>query len=79
MAAASSDWLSPQDVGDLAGGFSAAFIRTEIHAGQIKATYFLSRRGRLGRWRIQRDDAIAYVRRITASQTAITDSSEITP
>lgn len=58
-------WLTPQEVGHLAGGFSAAFIRLEIKAGMLKATYALSRRGRLGRYRIRQDDADAYCQRLS--------------
>jgi hypothetical protein len=30
-------WLTPQEVGQMAGGFTAAFIRLEIKAGALKA------------------------------------------
>ena len=52
-------WLTPQEVG-LMTGFSASFIRGEIKAQQLPAQLVLSRPGKLGRWRIHRDDAIAY-------------------
>lgn len=54
-------WLTPQEVGNLAGGFSATFIRLEIKAGALPATLVTSRRGKLGRWRIKAVDAKAYV------------------
>jgi hypothetical protein len=31
-------WLTPQEVGNMAGGFTAQFIRMEIKAGLIKVT-----------------------------------------
>jgi hypothetical protein len=54
-------WLTPQEVGNLAGGFSAQFIRLEIKAGIIPAVLVVSKRGRLGRYRIKAEDARAYV------------------
>jgi hypothetical protein len=61
-------WLTPQEVGQMAGGFTAAFIRLEIKAGALKADYLLSKRGRLGRYRIRLDDARAYTMRLSQPQ-----------
>lgn len=56
-------WLTPQEVGLLCG-FSASFIRGEIHARALPATLIPSRAGKLGRWKIHRDDAVAYAVRL---------------
>lgn len=53
------DWMTPQEVGQLLG-FSAQFIRNEIKAGELKAELIWSLAGKLGRYRIRRDDADAY-------------------
>lgn len=52
-------WLTPQEVGNLTG-FSASFIRTEIKAKALPAQFVLSRSRKAGRWRVHRDDAVAY-------------------
>ena len=52
-------WLTPQEVGNMVG-FSAAFVRGEIQAKVLPAQLVMSRAGKLGRWRIHRDDAQAY-------------------
>jgi hypothetical protein len=57
-------WLTPQEVGNLAGGFTAQFIRMEIKAGIIPAKLVISKRGRLGRYRIKLVDAQAYVNQL---------------
>jgi hypothetical protein len=57
-------WLTPQEVGNLAGGFSAQFIRLEIKAKELPAVLVMSRRGKLGRYRIKAEDARAYVTRL---------------
>lgn len=57
-------WLTPQEVGNMVGGFTATFIRGEIKAGVLKATLVMSRAGKLGRWRIRLDDARAYAARL---------------
>jgi hypothetical protein len=41
-------------------GFSASFIRNEIHARELPAQAIPSRAGKMIRFRIHRDDAIAY-------------------
>jgi hypothetical protein len=64
-------WLTPQEVGNMAG-FSAQFIRDEIRGGELKATLCMSRRGKLGRWRIRLDDARAYVVRLQTHATHVT-------
>ena len=56
-------WLTPQEVGELTG-FSAAFIRKEIAAQALPAAYVAPRGGKLGRYRIHRDDAKAYAIRL---------------
>lgn len=57
-------WLTPQEVGNMAGGFSAQFIRLEIRAGALQATLVRSQRGKLGRYRIRLADAQAYVNQL---------------
>ena len=57
-------WYTPQEVGQMAGGFSAKFIRDEIEAGLLRAEYCLSQRSRFGRWKIRQEDAIEYVARL---------------
>jgi hypothetical protein len=68
------DWLTPQEVGNMAGGFSAKFIRDEIRAKELPATLCMSRRGKLGRYRIKLEDAQAYVVRF---QTVLSAPSEL--
>jgi hypothetical protein len=60
---AKSPWLTPQEVGVMVG-FSAQFIRMEIKAHALPAQFVVSQRGRLGRYRIHQDDAIAYAIRL---------------
>jgi hypothetical protein len=59
-------WLSPKEVGDIAGGFSAKFIRAEIKANVLPAIWAPSNgtKAKLGRYRIKREDAEAYVERL---------------
>jgi len=52
-----SDWLTPQEVGNLVGGFSAQFIRNEIKAGELQARYVRSRSGKMGYYRVRLADA----------------------
>jgi hypothetical protein len=52
-------WLTPQEVGTMTG-FSAGFIRSEIKAQALPASFIASRSGKAGRYRIHRDDAVAY-------------------
>jgi len=59
MTTRAREWLTPQDVGVLIG-FSANFIRGEIKARELPAQWIPSRSGKLGRWRIHREDAVAY-------------------
>jgi len=69
------EWLTPQEVGNMAGGFTAQFIRDEIRAKELEAEWCLSRRGKLGRWRIRRTVAEAYALRLRGSQTPTSISS----
>jgi hypothetical protein len=62
----SEHWLTPQEVGNMAGGFSAQFIRMEIKNKALKATLIVSSRGRLGRYRIRLEDAQSYVSQLHA-------------
>jgi hypothetical protein len=64
QAHAAAEWYTPQEVGQLCGGVSAEFIRREIRAGQLKAVYCVSRGGKIGRFRIAREDAVAYRARL---------------
>ena len=53
-------WLTPQEVANLVG-FSGAFVRRDISLKVIPAQFVQPRRkGGCGRWRIHRDDAVAY-------------------
>lgn len=61
----SSDWLTPGQVGHLAG-FSDSQIRAEIKAGELHAVQRWSRTGKLCRYWISRDEATAYLRRLDA-------------
>jgi hypothetical protein len=72
-------WLTPQEVGNMAGGFTAQFIRQEIKGGELPATLCMSQRGKLGRWRIKWADAAAYVARFQRAQTQTTQPSIQTP
>jgi hypothetical protein len=56
-------WLTPQEVGNMAG-VSAKFIRDEIRGGELTATLLMSRRGKLGRYRIKPEDAKVYIGRL---------------
>jgi hypothetical protein len=57
------EWLTPQEVGALIG-FSAQFVRDEIKAGELHAERIYSRGGKMAYWRIERDQAVAYIARI---------------
>jgi hypothetical protein len=73
-------WLSPSEVGQLVGGFSAQFIRSEIRAGELTAAYIWSRGGRRARYRIARAEADAYRERLLARkplQTTQSDDSNV--
>lgn len=53
-------WLTPQEVANMVG-FSSAFVRRDIGLKIIPAQFVQPRRkGGCGRWRIHRDDAVAY-------------------
>jgi len=56
----SIDWYTPHEVGQMAGGVSAVNIRAAIADGRVRAEYCLSRRGRFGRWRIDKTEAVRY-------------------
>ena len=71
-------WLTPQGVGDLVGGFSAQFIRTEIRAGELPARFIRSRSGRRCYYRIRRDDAVAYEARLVGRTLAPTSPARVT-
>jgi hypothetical protein len=73
------DWLTPHEVGTLAGGFSANFIRREILAGELTADYCLPSRGKLGRWRIRREHAEAYAEKLRRAHPQSSQSSNTTP
>lgn len=64
-------WLTPQEVGNLTG-FSANFIRKEIQAKALPASYVPSRAGKCGRYKIHRDDAKAYAVRLGVWRGATT-------
>lgn len=61
----SSGWLTPQHVAHMTG-FSVSFIRSEIKAGELKATLAQSpsRPRQRGRWRISSSDAREYCARL---------------
>ena len=71
-------WLSPQDVGDLVGGFSAQFIRNEIRAGALPARYIRSRGGKMGYYRILLADARSYEARLIERALAPTSPGGVT-
>ena len=71
----SREWLTPQEVGNMAGGFTAEFVRREIKAGELAAEWCLSQRGKLGRWRIRRSVADAYVSRLHGLSSPTTPTS----
>ena len=65
-------WLTPQEVGNMVGGFSAQFIRNEIRAGELEAAQIRSRKGKMAYYRIKLVDAEAYQERLfnrTSTQT----------
>lgn len=74
-------WLTPQEVGNLAGGFSAEFIRREIKAGELPAVQIVSRAGKMAYWRIRIEHARAYVLKLYARKKATpqTPQTETTP
>lgn len=64
-------WLSPKDVGDLAGGVSAQYVREEIMAGKLRAMIIPSKgeqRERC-RYRVHRHDARAFADRLEKRST----------
>jgi hypothetical protein len=65
------EWLTPQEVGNLTG-FSASQIRKEIGLKALPARLVMSRAGKLGRWRIHKDDALAYARQLGVYRDART-------
>lgn len=69
-------WLSPKEVGEIAGGFSAKVIRAEIVAGELPAIWIQShgRQKKLGRYRVKREDAIAYAERMRAKRDVPRDT-----
>jgi hypothetical protein len=73
-----SSWLTPQQVGDLVGGFSANFIRGEIRAGELPALYVRSRLGKMGYYRVRRADAVAYEAHLLERSLAPTTPGEVT-
>jgi hypothetical protein len=64
-------WITPQELGNMAGGFSAQFIRMEIKAGIIPAKLAVSRRGKLGRYRIRLADAEKYVATLKGEESFV--------
>ena len=60
-------FYTPQEVGNLTG-FSASFIRGEIKAGALEATYVKPEGRKLGRWLITVTVALAYARRLGVEQ-----------
>ena len=71
-------WLSPQEVADLVGGFSAQFIRSEIKAGLLPARYVRSRGRKRGTYRIRRADALTYEAQVIAPLMAPTTPARVT-
>lgn len=58
-----TDWLTPQEVGNLTG-FSAAFIRKEIQAKELAGQWVQPGHSKTGFWRIHRTDAETYARKL---------------
>lgn len=69
MAIRVRQWLTPQEVGNLTG-FSAQFIRTEIKAHALPAQWVQAQSSKMGRYRIHRDDALAYARKLGVDRNA---------
>jgi hypothetical protein len=69
------DWLTPQDVGNLIG-FSAGFIRDEIKAGELHAEQVWSRGGKMGYWRISRDEADSYISKLRQRTRSTRESND---
>jgi hypothetical protein len=64
-------WLTPQEVANLVG-FSGAFVRRDISMKVIPAQFVQPRRkGGCGRWRIHRDDAVAYAIKLGVWREAV--------
>jgi hypothetical protein len=59
-------WLTPSEVGELAGGLTGQFIREEIECGNLEAIYIQSRgdKRQRGRYRIRRSAADAYAAKL---------------
>jgi hypothetical protein len=70
--------MTPQEVGNLVGGFSGQFIREEIRAGQLPARYIRSRTGRMGYYRIRVADALAYEASLLERSLAPTTPARVT-
>jgi hypothetical protein len=64
-----SDWLTPQAVGQMVG-FSAGFIRSELEAGVLPGVYVCRPPRKVGRWKVYREDAIAYARQLGVYRTS---------
>lgn len=73
-----SDWLTPQEVGNLIGGFSAQFVRNEIRSGELAALYVRSRNGKMGYYRIRLVDAQAYEAHLVSRSLAPTKPASVT-
>jgi hypothetical protein len=73
------DWFTPQEVGNMVGGFSAQFIRDEIRAGELEATSVRSRAGKMVYYRIRRADAEAYMHRLSNRSTQTTQATTNIP
>jgi len=73
-----SDWLTPQEVGNLVGGFSAQFIRNEIRAGELQARYVRSRSGKMGYYRVRLADARVYEAHLIERSMAPTSPAAVT-
>lgn len=71
------DWLTPQEVGNLVGGFSAQFIRAEIRAGELPALHVKSRSGKMAYYRIRLADAVAYEAHIVERSLAPTSPASV--
>lgn len=73
-------WLSPKDVGDLAGGVSPQYVREEIAAGRLKATVIPSRgkKRKRCRYRVHRDEARAFAARLGECSTGNSQATEVT-
>lgn len=65
----SRDWLTPQEVGNLAGGLPAKIVRDAIHAHELPAKAILSKSGRMTYFLISREVAEWWAKKMQPRMT----------